>query len=189
MTLRASLGDAKSSLGDPYRGGRALANRTFNVALTNLEFQGKFRICIKPLLPVLPCIGGMNLMLVSEPYINYELRLKGSDGRWARLPLPLSPHRPLRARSTKPPFSLRRWLLIGYFPILITTPPCGTAYTGDLSILPGFLLYARTHARTHARSYRYTVVHHYRYAHVHRFRYAHVDESPQLHRTVSDNIT
>lgn len=71
--------------GDPdiviaVTGGRALANRTFNVALTNLEFQGKFRITIKPLLNVLPCIGGMNLMLVSEPYINYELRLKGSDG-------------------------------------------------------------------------------------------------------------
>jgi Ca2+-dependent lipid-binding protein len=71
--------------GDPdiviaVTGGRSLANRTFNVALTNLEFQGKFRICIKPLLNVLPCIGGMNLMLVSEPYINYELRLKGSDG-------------------------------------------------------------------------------------------------------------
>jgi hypothetical protein len=47
----------------------------------------------------------------------------------------------------------------------------------DLNILPGFLLYARTHASTHARTYRYTVVHHYRYAHVHHFRYAHADES------------
>jgi hypothetical protein len=51
-----------------------------------------------------------------------------------------------------------------------------TAYTGDLSKLPGFLLYARTHART----YRYTVVHHYRFAHVHHFRYAHVDESTPI---------
>jgi hypothetical protein len=51
-----------------------------------------------------------------------------------------------------------------------------TAYTGDLSILPEFLLYARTHART----YRYTMVHHYRYAHVHHFRYAHVDESTPI---------
>jgi hypothetical protein len=51
-----------------------------------------------------------------------------------------------------------------------------TAYTGDLSILPDFLLYARTLART----YRYTMVHHYRYAHIHHFRYAHVDESTPI---------
>ena len=48
-----------------------------------------------------------------------------------------------------------------------------TTYTGDLSILPRFLLYAHTHAHT----YRYTVVHHYRYTRVHHFRYEHVDES------------
>jgi hypothetical protein len=46
-------------------------------------------------------------------------------------------------------------------------PSALTAYTGDLSILPRFLLLARTHART----YRYTVVHHYRYTRVHHFRY------------------
>jgi hypothetical protein len=50
-------------------------------------------------------------------------------------------------------------------------------WTAYLRLLPGFLLYAHTHARTHARTYRYTVVHHYRYAHVHHFRYAHADES------------
>jgi hypothetical protein len=54
------------------------------------------------------------------------------------------------------------------------------AYTGDLSILPRFLLYAHTHARTHARTYRYTVVHHYRYTRVHHFRYEHVDESTPI---------
>lgn len=47
---------------------------TFNVALTNLEFKGKFRATIKPLLDVLPVIGGAAVMMVQEPYIDYEVR-------------------------------------------------------------------------------------------------------------------
>jgi len=53
---------------------------TFNVALTNLEFKGKFRATIKPLLDVLPVIGGAAVMMVQEPYIDYEVRLKSASG-------------------------------------------------------------------------------------------------------------
>jgi hypothetical protein len=60
-----------------------------------------------------------------------------------------------------------------------------TAYTGDLSKLPGFLLYARTHART----YKYTW---FTITGTHAFTTSGTGtlmSQNQLHRTVSDNIT
>jgi hypothetical protein len=42
----------------------------------------------------------------------------------------------------------------GWYPFAQTTGMIGAQHTGDLSILPGFLLYARTHARTHLQVHR-----------------------------------
>jgi hypothetical protein len=61
-------------------------------------------------------------------------------------------------------------------------------YTGNLSILPDFLLYARTHARTHAPTgtpwFITTGTHAFTTSGTSTLMSQH-----QLHRTVSDNIT
>jgi hypothetical protein len=47
---------------------------TLNVAITNFEFAGSFRLTLNPLFNVLPIVGRCSVTMVKTPYINYQVR-------------------------------------------------------------------------------------------------------------------